>query len=107
MNGKKFCFLIVTNKEEYYNECVYYISNLKVPEGYVMECVPVTNATGMASGYNAAMQVTDAKYKIFIHHDVFILNRHFLGDLLKIFDSDPQKNYLNFWYLTPNFRCAI
>lgn len=90
MNGKKFCFLIVTNKEEYYNECVYYISNLKVPEGYVMECVPVTNASGMASGYNAAMQVTDAKYKIFIHHDVFILNRHFLGDLLKIFDSDPE-----------------
>lgn len=90
MNGKKFCFLIVTNKEEYYNECVYYISNLLVPEGYVMECVPVHHASGMASGYNAAMQVTDAKYKIFLQQEVFLLNRHFLKDLLTIFDSDPQ-----------------
>ena len=90
MNGKKFSFLIVTSKEEYYNECVYYIGNLKVPEGYVVECVPVTHASGMASGYNAAMQVTDAKYKIFLHEDVFILNRHFLQDLLTIFEMDPQ-----------------
>lgn len=90
MNGKKFSFLIVTNKEEYYNECVYYIGNLKVPEGYVVECVPVHQASGMASGYNAAMQVTDAKYKIFIHQDVFILNHYFLQDLLTIFESDPK-----------------
>jgi hypothetical protein len=90
MNGKKFSFLIVTNKEEYYNECVYYIGNLKVPEGYVVECVPVHQASGMASGYNAAMQVTDAKYKIFIQQDVFILNRHFLQDLLTVFESDPR-----------------
>ncbi|MBR1472291.1 MAG: glycosyltransferase family protein [Lachnospiraceae bacterium] len=89
MNGKKFCFLIATNKEEFYSECMYYIGSLQVPEGYAVECVPIRGAAGMAAAYNAAMRVTDAGYKIYMHQDVFILNRHFLFDLLTVFGMDP------------------
>ena len=36
----------------------------------------------MTSGYNNAMKKTDAKYKVYLHQDVFILNHNFLMDIL-------------------------
>ena len=42
----------------------------------------------MTEGYQAAMEASDAKYKIYMHQDVFIINRHFLFDVLKVFEQD-------------------
>lgn len=44
----------------------------------------------MADGYNEAMQQTDAKYKVFLHQDVFIVYKNFIRDLLWIFDQDKE-----------------
>ena len=41
----------------------------------------------MAAGYNQGMRQTDAKYKVYLHQDVMIWNRHFLYDLLEIFSN--------------------
>lgn len=41
----------------------------------------------MTSGYNKAMHSSDAKYKIYLHQDVFILNKNFLYDLLTYFKA--------------------
>lgn len=39
-------------------------------------------------GYNAGMQASDAKYKVYLHQDTLILNRNFISDLLQVFNSD-------------------
>jgi len=44
----------------------------------------------MTAGYNAAMKESDAKYKIYMHQDAYILNKNFLLDLLDIFRSDEE-----------------
>ena len=44
----------------------------------------------MAQGYNAGMQASDAKYKVYLHHDTFILNKNFIYDILNIFESDDN-----------------
>lgn len=90
MNEYKFCFIICTNNELYLNECIHYIEHLDVPEGYETELLTITDAKCMTQGYNEAMSQTDAKYKIYMHQDVFILNRYFLRDILAIFQSDTQ-----------------
>lgn len=36
------------------------------------------------------MQQTDAKYKVFLHQDVFIVYKNFIRDLLWIFDQDKE-----------------
>lgn len=90
MNDHKFCFIICTNNELYLSECIHYLEHLHVPDGYEMDLLTIQNAPCMTQGYNQAMAQTDAKYKIYMHQDVFILNRNFLGDLLQIFQSDRQ-----------------
>ena len=55
-----------------------------------MDLLTVKDAVSMASGYQEAMEQSDAKYKIYMHQDVFILNRNFLADVLAVFEDDPE-----------------
>ena len=90
MNELKFCFIICTNDEIQLNECLHYINHLTIPEGYEIDLLTITDAASMTQGYQEAMLFSDARYKIYMHHDVFILNKNFLLDLLNIFHADPQ-----------------
>lgn len=84
-NKKKFCFIICVNDEGYLNECQLYINRLRIPDGYSVEIKTVYKAKSMADGYNRGMGMTDAKYKIYMHQDVFIINPNFLIDVVNIF----------------------
>lgn len=90
MNNRKFCFIICTNDPVLLDECIHYIQHLIVPDGYEVELLAIEEAGSMAAGYQEAMDQSDAKYKIYLHQDVFILNRSFLADLLSIFENDPE-----------------
>ena len=61
-----------------------------IPDGYEIDLINIIDASSMTQGYQEAMEASDARYKIYMHHDVFILNKNFLIDLLNIFHSDPQ-----------------
>lgn len=87
MNDKKICFIICYNDDKYISECLHYINRLTVPDGYLLDVLTVKNADSMTSGYNAAMNETDAKYKIYMHQDVFIVNINLLEDIIKIFED--------------------
>ena len=90
MENKKFCFIICTDNPVFLEECVHYLQHLAVPKGYDMDLLTVKDAVSMALGYQEAMEQSDAKYKIYMHQDVFILNRNFLADLLAVFEDDPE-----------------
>ncbi len=87
MNNKKFCFIMCANNKPYEQEALTYISRLHIPEGYDLDCISIWDAKSMTSGYNEAMAASDAKYKIYMHQDVFIINRDFLYELLDIFHN--------------------
>lgn len=42
----------------------------------------------MAAGYNEAMAATEAKYKVYMHQDVFIVQKDFLYRLLGLFEDE-------------------
>lgn len=88
MNDHKFCFIICTNNDILLEESIHYINHLIVPDGYEIDLITINDATSMTAGYNEAMMQSDAKYKIYMHQDVFILNKHLLSDILEIFGSD-------------------
>lgn len=88
MNDKSIAFIICMNNMEYYQECVRYIQELEVPEGYETDIICVQEAESMAMGYNAGMQDSDAKYKVYLHEDTFVINTHFIYDILEIFQND-------------------
>lgn len=90
MNEHKFAFIICTNNEIYLQECLYYLNQLIIPEHYEIDILTIHDAACMTVGYNEGMASTDAKYKIYMHQDVFIINRNFLSDIVSIFQSDSS-----------------
>src|SRR5574344_1585516 len=87
MDNNKICFIMCTNDELYEKECVGYINRLLVPEGYTIDILSVKDASSMTSGYNEAMRSSDAKYKVYLHQDVFIVDTYFIYEILHLFDN--------------------
>lgn len=44
----------------------------------------------MAAGYQQAMEASNAKYKIYLHQDVFVINSRLISNLLDIFQTDAK-----------------
>lgn len=88
INNKKICFVICYNNEMYLSECLLYIGNLIIPNGYKTENIKIKGAVSMTDGYQKAMVATDAKFIVYLHQDVFILEKDFLKKTIEIFDSN-------------------
>jgi hypothetical protein len=89
MNQQKFLFVTCVNDEELYSRCVKHIKNLVIPTGFTVDFLAVRGANSITEGYNQALSI-DAKYKIYIHQDTFIINPFFLQDILDLFRANPQ-----------------
>ena len=90
LNDKKIAFIICTNDERWYNECVLYLSRLELPDDFDADVLQITDAKSMASGYNEGMHASDAKYKIYLHHDVFIIRTDFIKRVIAEFQEHPE-----------------
>ena len=77
-----------SNNPQYEHECKKYINNLTIPDGYEIEIKVIRDAASITSGYNRGMLSSDAKYKIYLHQDTFIINKDFLNCLLKGFNDE-------------------
>lgn len=86
----KIAVITCVNDETKYAECMYYIHRLHIPSGYELEVIPVYGATSMAAGYNKAMHASDAKYKIYIHQDAYILDQDYLYYTLHTFEENKR-----------------
>lgn len=89
MNENKVDFIICVNDDMYVSECLYYINHLNVPENFAIDIITIKEADNIVKAYNSAMKSSDAKYKVYLHQDVFILNNNLIYDFLKIF-ADPK-----------------
>ncbi len=90
MNDRKICFITCVNNTDDYEECLLYLKRLEIPEGMEADVLSVEQADSMTAGYNSAMHASDAKYKIYLHQDVFILKRDILHDFMRIFCNHPD-----------------
>ena len=89
-SNRKIAFIICTNNKIQFDECKLYIDKLIVPDGYETELIPIYDADSMTAGYNSAMAETDARYKIYMHQDVYIINKYFLLNIIDIFNKDDS-----------------
>ena len=90
MNEKQIAFIMCVNNEQEYEEAVFYIERLYLPEGYTKDIIAIWEAPSMAAGYQAAMESSDARYKVYLHQDVFIYHRSFIEEILQIFQNDEK-----------------
>lgn len=90
MNNNKICFIYCVNNERLFEESLKYIHSLQIPDGFELDEITVREAESMASGYNAAMKSSDAKYKVYLHQDTLIINKNFLFDVINLFQNNQK-----------------
>lgn len=90
MDKQQFCFIICYNNLALLEECLLYIRQLTIPDGYSIDIITIAEAASITEAYQAGMEASPAKYKIYLHQDVFILNPNFLSDTLQIFWNNPS-----------------
>jgi hypothetical protein len=93
VHERKFLFVTCINNEARYAKCIGHIRKLRLPANHSVELLPIRHAKSIASGYNVAL-AKDAKYKIYLHQDTYILHRNFLHDILQLFQAHPTLGLL-------------
>lgn len=91
---EKIAFIICYNNEMYMNECIKYISDLEVPEDIETDIIGIRDAESLAMGYNAAMHDSDAKYKVYLHQDLLIVDTNFIYEVIDTFRRHPEYGML-------------
>lgn len=90
LDGGRIAFITCVNDERQYDICRRYIDSLEVPKGFRAERWMVLGARSMAEGYQQAMQQSSARYKVYLHQDVYLVNPGLLGELLRLFQIYPR-----------------
>lgn len=94
MNDRKVSFIVCVNNEQMAKRSEENLRQLTIPEGYSAEIQMVREASSLTSGYDQAMQQSDAKYKVYLHQDVHILNPQFVPDIIRLFSAHPSLGML-------------
>lgn len=90
MQHNKMCFITCLNDEILYDESVRYINSLHVPDDFEVEIIAIRDAKSLTEGYNRAMRMSDAKYKVYLHQDTLIINKTFINDVVSMFTKYPK-----------------
>jgi hypothetical protein len=90
LNSHGIAFLTLVDDEIQYAACVRYLDALQIPAGYRVEKIAVLGAPSMAEGYQRAMEASTARYKIYVHQDVYLVHRGLLPELLNLFRIYPR-----------------
>ena len=90
MNDRKICFIAAVDDMQKAEECCKYINHLIIPDGYEIDFITITEAESMAGAYQNGMENTDAKYKVYLHQDAFIINPDFIQDVMAVFNADSN-----------------
>ncbi|MBA2942398.1 glycosyltransferase [Paenibacillus sp. CGMCC 1.16610] len=94
MDDKKISFIYCTNNPVLYEESVRYVNSLSIPDGFEIEIISINDAVSITSGYNIAMKQSNAKYKVYMHQDVFIINKNFMHEIIEVFTKQPNLGML-------------
>lgn len=80
-------FIMAVDKEAMFQEAVYYIEHLKVPSHMKIEVLPIRGASSLTEAYNKGMEMTTAKYKVYLHQDVMLVNPYMIYEIIDIFKN--------------------
>ncbi len=90
IDSRKICFIYCVNNDRLLFQSLRTIDKLNIPGGYTVENRVIKNATSMTKAYNDAMKNSNAKYKVYLHQDMEIINANFLKEMLMIFLKHPR-----------------
>jgi GT2 family glycosyltransferase len=90
LNPNALAFITCVNDETQYDTCIRHLDALQIPAGHTVETIAVFGAPSMAEGYQRAMEASTARYKIYVHQDVYIVHRELLPKLVTLFRTHSR-----------------
>lgn len=90
LDENKICFITCVNDKDQYARCCEYIGSLILPDNMKMDGRAVYGAASITAGYQDAMEKSDAKYKIYLHQDVWIITFYFIEYVVNFFRTHPS-----------------
>lgn len=93
-DNNKICFIYCSNNDQLVQESINYLNILNVPAGFSWEYRIIKDAPFITQAYNNALNSSNAKYKVYLHQDMMILNKNFMNDILDLFIKYPSLGML-------------
>jgi hypothetical protein len=90
----KFEFIYCVSNPAQFQDSWQCAGALRIPAGFAVSKTTLYDTTSICQGYNQAMRNSNAKYKIYLHQDVNILNPDFLHHILYLFRKYPNLGML-------------
>lgn len=86
----KIFFIIIGSDQWVISENLRYINEIVIPEGMSAEYIVVPEGEILSQTLENAMLQSDAKYKVYLDQNVFIIDKEFLVKADKIFSEYPD-----------------
>ena len=90
----KFEFIYCVSDEQQFQDSWNHVRALSPPAGYTVDHKAMRNVDSITAGYNQAMHSSNAKYKIYLHQDVNVVEPNFLSNILSLFKKFPNLGML-------------
>ncbi len=94
LSKDKIAIIIHSSDEQYLEECLNYVEMLEIPELYTVDVFVGDEASEKAVFYNEAMEVSDAKYKLYLSENTFIVQKDCLLQCIKLFEENEKLGML-------------
>ena len=74
---RQISFIIWQRDPSLYEDLIISLGTLRIPDGYAVDVVTVSDVSNKAAAYNIGSQQSNAQYKIYIDEKARILNKDF------------------------------
>ncbi len=90
LDGNKIAAIVYVQDEADYEICAESLRELSCPTGFELEIIPVAKAASRGKAYQAGMEKSDAKYKVYIDSSAWIMYENLLPDMVELFSCHPE-----------------
>ena len=90
MDNGKIEFIINYKNEQYLAECLLHINRLQIPKGYEIGILSIAEISDREDEYYAEPVKSNAKYKVYLKENTFIIDDTFLYHIISIFRGNEN-----------------
>lgn len=86
----KVAFILYGDTDLILSENLHYIQSLIMPEGIEVEAYTLSAQNGIREAFEAGRLQSDAKYKVYLDQNAYVIDKQFLVKTLGVFRQNPQ-----------------
>ena len=86
----KVAFILYGDTDLILSENLHYIQSLIVPERTEVEAYTLSTQNGIREAIEAGRLQSDAKYKVYLDQNAYVIDKQFLVKTLGVFRQNPQ-----------------